>query len=91
MLYEARLTIDSTKFDSYEDYETAIKTTYLYFSKVLSKYRVEDNSKENEKHVTWYNDKGYYLYSMNEWELTFSEENNDIRECTVFAFTKYND
>ncbi len=91
VLYSARLTIDSTKFDSYEDYKTATKTTYTYFSNTLSEYRVEDKSEDNEKDITWYNDKGGYSYSMVELELTFSKENNDIRECTVFKFTKYDD
>ncbi len=81
-------TIDSTQFTSYEEYKAAANKTYNYFSKKLSKYRKVDESNENGKDITWYNDKGGYSYRMFEGELTFSGE-NDVRECTVFEFSKY--
>ena len=91
VLQSSWFTIDSTKFSSYDEYESAVNRTYNYFAKTLEKYRIEDESDENGRHITWFNDKGGYSYSMFETELTFSEEENDISECTVFEFCKYNE
>ena len=91
ILYCSWFTIDSTKFSSYDEYKSAVNRTYDYFAKTLAKYRIEDESDESGRNITWFNDKGGYSYSMFETELTFSEEENDIRECAVFEFSKYNE
>lgn len=87
-LHSAWLIIDSTQYPGYEDYKAAVEKTYNHFSKTLSKYRIEDNTDESGRYITWFSDKGY-SYSMFETELTFSEEENDVRECTVFEFCNY--
>ena len=90
ILYKSWFTIDSTKFSNYEEYKSAVEVTYNHFTKILAKYRIEDQSDKNGKNITWYNDKDRYYYSMFETKLTFDREKNDIRECTVFEFSKYN-
>ena len=89
ILHSSWFTIDSTQFSSYDEYKVAVDRTYEHFAKTLKKYRVEDESDEYGKNITWYNDKGGYSYRMFETELTFSKEENDIRECTVIEFCKY--
>ena len=91
ILHSSWFTIDSTRFSSYDEYKSAVNRTYDYFEKTLAKYRIEDESDENGRYITWFNDKGGYSYSMFETELTFSKEENDIRECTVFEFCKYSE
>lgn len=89
ILHSSWFTIDSTQFSSYDEYKVAVDRTYEHFAKTLKQYRVEDESDEYGRDITWYNDKGGYSYSMFETELTFSKEENDIRECTVIEFCKY--
>lgn len=89
ILYKSWFIIDPTKFSSYDEYRAAVDKTHDYFAKTLAKYKIKVESDVNGRHITWVNVKDGYSYSMFETELTLSEEKNDLIECTVFEFCKF--
>jgi len=84
-LYKARYLIDSTKFANAAEYELAVQTTYNHFADILSEYKIED---EDTFITTWHDEKNVLSYCTFEADITFVEENNDVRKCTVFEFSK---
>jgi len=94
-LFLANFTVNSKDFESYDDYEAAVKKTIEHFEASL--FHLPKQTEETETGKTkyaWHNASAEYVYTVYYTQVQRPDENgnwdwNDRSDATVFQFNRY--